>query len=135
MYLRKSRMDKDYDELSVEETLKRHQQILNDLASKNNYFIEKTYKEVVSGESISERPEVQKLLTDISTGAHLYHHRERVNINGCPANTRQSEQDVHNQGRASSTHKGGSSKGSRQHYNATKNSLLSANLGCNNTSR
>ena len=37
-------------ELSVEETLKRHQQILNDLASKNNYFIEKTYKEVVSGQ-------------------------------------------------------------------------------------
>ena len=70
MYLRKSRMDKDYDELSVEETLKRHQQILNDLASKNNYFIEKTYKEVVSGESISERPEVQKLLADISTGEY-----------------------------------------------------------------
>lgn len=70
MYLRKSRMDKDYDELSVEETLKRHQQILNDLASKNNYFIEKTYKEVVSGESISERPEVQKLLTDVSTGEY-----------------------------------------------------------------
>ena len=68
MYLRKSRMDKDYDELSVEETLKRHQQILNDLASKNNYFVEKTYKEVVSGESISERPEVQKLLADVSTG-------------------------------------------------------------------
>ena len=70
MYLRKSRMDKDYDELSIEETLKRHQQILNDLATKNNYFIEKVYKEVVSGESISERPEVQKLLTAVSTGEY-----------------------------------------------------------------
>lgn len=70
MYLRKSRMDNDYDEISVEETLKRHQQILNDLATKNNYFIEKIYKEVVSGESISERPEVQNLLADVSTGEY-----------------------------------------------------------------
>lgn len=70
IYLRKSRMDNDYDEVSVEETLKRHQQILKDLAAKNNYYIEKIYKEVVSGESISERPEVQKLLADVSTGEY-----------------------------------------------------------------
>lgn len=67
IYLRKSRMDSDYDEISVEETLKRHQQILTELANKNNYFVEKIYKEVVSGESISERPEVQKLLSAVAT--------------------------------------------------------------------
>ncbi len=33
MYLRKSRFDRDYAELSVEETLKRHKDILTKVAS------------------------------------------------------------------------------------------------------
>ena len=58
-YLRKSRFDRDYAELNVEETLKRHEEILNKLAKDRGYHIAKTYYEVVSGESIAARPQVQ----------------------------------------------------------------------------
>ena len=69
-YLRKSRFDRDYAELSVEETLKRHEAILDKLAADRGYSIAKTYYEVVSGESIAARPEIQKLLEEV--GAGLY---------------------------------------------------------------
>lgn len=69
-YLRKSRFDRDYAELSVEETLKRHEDILDNLARSRGYHIAKTYYEVVSGESIAARPEVQKLLEEVSAGIY-----------------------------------------------------------------
>lgn len=69
-YLRKSRFDRDYAELSVEETLKRHEAILDKLAADRGYPVVKTYYEVVSGESIAARPEIQKLLEEV--GAGLY---------------------------------------------------------------
>lgn len=69
-YLRKSRFDRDYAELSVEETLKRHEAILDELAEKKGYHIAKTYYEVVSGESISARPEIQKMLEEVSAGLY-----------------------------------------------------------------
>lgn len=67
-YLRKSRFDRDYAELSIEETLKRHEAILDKLASDRGYHIAKTYYEVVSGESIAARPEIQKMLEEVSAG-------------------------------------------------------------------
>ncbi|MBR3781677.1 MAG: recombinase family protein [Clostridia bacterium] len=70
MYLRKSQFDKDYENLTVEETLKRHQSILNKLAKERKYYIVKVYDEVVSGESISARPKVQELLNDV--GQNMY---------------------------------------------------------------
>jgi len=69
-YLRKSRFDRDYAELSVEETLKRHEAILDKVAQERGYFIAKTYYEVVSGESIAARPEVQKLLEEVNAGLY-----------------------------------------------------------------
>ena len=60
-YLRKSRFDRDYADLSIEETLKRHEAILDKLARDRGYHIAKTYYEVVSGESIAARPEIQKM--------------------------------------------------------------------------
>ena len=39
MYLRKSRFDRDYAELSVEETLKRHRAILDRTAEERGYYI------------------------------------------------------------------------------------------------
>ena len=69
-YLRKSRFDRDYAELSVEETLKRHEAILDRLANQRGYHIAKTYYEVVSGESIAARPEIQKLLEEVGQGAY-----------------------------------------------------------------
>ena len=61
-YLRKSRFDRDYAELSVEETLKRHEAILDKIVQDRGYYVAKTYYEVVSGESIAARPEIQKML-------------------------------------------------------------------------
>lgn len=69
-YLRKSRFDRDYAELSVEETLKRHDSILNKLVEARGYHIAKTYYEVVSGESIAARPEIQKLLAEVNAGLY-----------------------------------------------------------------
>lgn len=48
--------------------MKRHADILDKLASSRGYHIAKTYYEVVSGESIATRPEVQKLLEEVSAG-------------------------------------------------------------------
>lgn len=69
-YLRKSRFDRDYTELSVEETLKRHETILDKMAGDRGYHIAKTYYEVVSGESIAARPEIQKLLEEVNAGIY-----------------------------------------------------------------
>ncbi|MBR3107809.1 MAG: recombinase family protein [Clostridia bacterium] len=69
-YLRKSRFDRDYTELSVEETLKRHEAILDRLAKERGYHIAKTYHEVVSGESIAARPMVQQLLAEVNAGLY-----------------------------------------------------------------
>ncbi|MCD7945088.1 MAG: recombinase family protein [Clostridiales bacterium] len=69
-YLRKSRFDRDYAELSVEETLKRHEAILDKIAQDRGYCVAKTYYEVVSGESIAARPEIQKMLEEVSTGLY-----------------------------------------------------------------
>ena len=59
-YLRKSRFDRDYAELSVEETLKRHEAILDQIVKDKGYYVAKTYYEVVSGESIAARPVLTK---------------------------------------------------------------------------
>ena len=69
-YLRKSRFDRDYAELSIEETLKRHEATLDKLAKDRGYHIAKTYYEVVSGESIAARPEIQKMLEEVSAGLY-----------------------------------------------------------------
>ena len=69
-YLRKSRFDRDYAELNVEETLKRHEEILNKLAKDRGYHIAKTYYEVVSGESIAARPQVQAMLEEVNAGLY-----------------------------------------------------------------
>lgn len=69
-YLRKSRFDRDYAELSIEETLKRHDAILDKLAVDRGYYIAKTYYEVVSGESIAARPEIQKMLDEVREGCY-----------------------------------------------------------------
>ncbi len=62
-YLRKSRSDDPT--LSVEEVLKRHETILDDWAKANIGGVvpeENKFREVVSGETIDDRPEIQKVL-------------------------------------------------------------------------
>ena len=70
-YLRKSRFDRDYAELSIEETLKRHEAILDKLAGDRGFCIARTYYEVVSGESIAARPEIQKLLEEVRKSGNV----------------------------------------------------------------
>ncbi len=71
IYLRKSRFDRDYGEMSVEETLKRHGAILEKLARDRGYSVAKVYREVVSGESIAERPQIQRLLEEVNEGRYF----------------------------------------------------------------
>ena len=65
IYLRKSREDIESEKYGEGETLARHEKILTTLAQKRNLTVGKIYKEVVSGETISERKEMQKLLKDV----------------------------------------------------------------------
>ncbi len=65
IYLRKSREDIESEKYGEGETLARHEKILTTLASTRNLTIGKIYREVVSGETISERKEMQKLLKDV----------------------------------------------------------------------
>ncbi len=65
IYLRKSREDIESEKYGEGETLARHEKILTTLAQKRNLTIGKIYREVVSGETISERKEMQKLLKDV----------------------------------------------------------------------
>lgn len=67
MYLRKSRTDNQFE--SVDEVLKRHEKILQDFCMRTyGEPITIIYKEVVSGETINERPMMIKLLEDIEKG-------------------------------------------------------------------
>ena len=68
MYLRKSRADLELEQLGEGETLSRHKAMLEQLAHRHDISMEQVdiYKEVVSGESIQDRPEMQKLLKAVS---------------------------------------------------------------------
>ncbi len=70
MYLRKSRADQDAEAHGAGETLLRHYNILMNLAKNYGIHINKKYiyKEVVTGETIAARPEVQRMLGDVSSG-------------------------------------------------------------------
>lgn len=68
VYLRKSRADMEAEFKGEGETLARHEHVLLDLASKKGLKIGKIYREIVSGETIEARPEMQKLLADVKLG-------------------------------------------------------------------
>lgn len=67
LYLRKSR---DEENESKDVTLARHENLLRDYCKRNNLHIIEVYKEVVSGESIANRPEMQRLLDDVDQGLY-----------------------------------------------------------------
>ena len=68
IYLRKSRADVETDKKDNIDTLKRHKKVLLEYAEKNKLQVTKIFSEIVSGESISARPEMQKLLSEIEKG-------------------------------------------------------------------
>lgn len=67
-YLRKSRKDMEAEAHGQGETLARHEKRLKEYASSVGIKISKFYREVVSGETISARPVMQQLLTDVENG-------------------------------------------------------------------
>ena len=64
IYLRKSRKDKELEDNGID-TLERHEKILRDLAEQQGLIIGEVYREVVSGDSIDSRPEMQRLIGDV----------------------------------------------------------------------
>lgn len=68
IYLRKSRADREAEAHGEGETLARHEHILLDLAKRQGYSIGAIYREVVSGETISARPVMQRLLHEVESG-------------------------------------------------------------------
>lgn len=68
MYLRKSRVDYEAERTSHVDTLSRHYDILSDLAIRNHHVIGYVYREVVSGDTIQDRPQVQQMIADIIAG-------------------------------------------------------------------
>lgn len=68
MYLRKSRADLTLESFNKLDTLENHEHILTSIAADRGYHISEVFKEVVSGESIDSRPEMQKLLEKVYAG-------------------------------------------------------------------
>lgn len=65
IYLRKSREDIEAEKRGQGETLSKHRRTLLDVAKQRNLTIAKIHEEIVTGESISGRPEMQKMLEEI----------------------------------------------------------------------
>ena len=70
MYLRKSRSDYDYGTGETEDVLKRHEEQLIKLAQSKGIPLTniEIYREIVSADTISARPEMQRLLSRIEEG-------------------------------------------------------------------
>ena len=70
IYLRKSRQDVELELTGAEDTLARHRRILLELAKHYELTVTRIYEEVVSGDTIDGRPEMQRLLRDVEAGAY-----------------------------------------------------------------
>lgn len=70
MYLRKSRMDTDFEEVSIAETLSRHKTTLEKFCKTKRLNVVEVLEEVVSGESLAARPQMMRLLELVSTGSY-----------------------------------------------------------------
>ena len=70
MYLRKSRADIEAEARGEGETLAKHEKALTELAKRQGLLIVKRYREIVSGENIASRPQMQALLADVNDGKY-----------------------------------------------------------------
>lgn len=68
IYLRKSRIDLDAEARGEGDTLARHEKTLLCTAKAMQLSIGEIYREIISGDTIAERPEVQRLLYDVQHG-------------------------------------------------------------------
>lgn len=67
-YIRKSRVDMEAELRGEGETLARHENDLKALANKLHIKLKAIYKEIVSGETISSRPVMQQLISEVENG-------------------------------------------------------------------
>ncbi len=70
IYLRKSRADEELERSGEGDTLARHRKALLDLAQQKGLPITKIFEEIVSGESIAARPQMQALLSEVESGVY-----------------------------------------------------------------
>lgn len=70
IYLRKSRADLEAEKDGAGETLARHRRILTDLATRKGIYVEEIYEEIVSGDTIADRKEIQRLMQDCYNGKY-----------------------------------------------------------------
>ena len=68
IYLRKSRADAEAELRGEGETLARHEKALISFAKSARLEIGAIYREIVSGETIAARPEMQRLLAEVGNG-------------------------------------------------------------------
>jgi len=68
IYLRKSREDREAEARGEGETLARHKTALLELAKNRMLDIGAIYEEIVSGETIAARPQMQRLLEEVEDG-------------------------------------------------------------------
>lgn len=68
IYLRKSRKDMQLEQGGAGDTLSRHRETLLALAHRLEISVTRIYEEVVSGDTIAERPQMQQLLDDVEQG-------------------------------------------------------------------
>lgn len=66
IYLRKSRADIEAEKRGEGETLARHRDILTGMAARNHHPIGCIYEEIVSGETLSDRPQARQLINDLA---------------------------------------------------------------------
>lgn len=68
IYLRKSRADAEAELRGEGETLARHERALTEFAGREGLEVSAIYREIVSGETIAARPQMQRLLSEVSDG-------------------------------------------------------------------
>lgn len=68
IYLRKSRQDAEAEARGETDVLATHRKTLTDLAVQKGYQIGAVYEEVLSGDTIADRPQMRKLLSEVERG-------------------------------------------------------------------
>lgn len=68
IYLRKSRADLELEAIGKFETLRLHEERLTALAESRQLVVSEIFRELVSGDSIASRPEMQRLLEKVRAG-------------------------------------------------------------------
>ncbi|MFT3984366.1 MAG: recombinase family protein [Lachnospiraceae bacterium] len=68
IYLRKSRADAEAEARGEGETLLKHERTLLELAARKKLIIIDIYREIVSGDTIAARPQMQRLLSEVEAG-------------------------------------------------------------------